>query len=59
VRDNPTLHWTGPASGVVVNWKPVGAVPAIERQSVIPPMRNIARLNVPKGDVRRLMVCQT
>src|SRR5687767_12348580 len=30
-----TLQWTGPASDVLVNWKPVGAVPAIERWSVI------------------------
>ena len=33
---NQTLQWTGPASGVLVKWKSSGAVPAIERRSVIP-----------------------
>jgi hypothetical protein len=28
---NHTLQWTGPASSFLVNWKSVGAVPAIER----------------------------
>jgi hypothetical protein len=37
--NNQTLQWTGPASGVLVIWKPVGAVPAIERWSVIPVVR--------------------
>jgi hypothetical protein len=32
-RDNQTLQWTGPASGVLVDSKSVGAVPAIERWS--------------------------
>jgi hypothetical protein len=35
---NQTLQWTGPALSALVNSKPVGAVPAIERWSVIPPM---------------------
>jgi hypothetical protein len=32
---NQTLQWTGPATSVLVKWQPVGAVPAIERWSVI------------------------
>jgi hypothetical protein len=34
-RDNPTLQWTGPALGVLLDWEQVGAVPTIERRSVI------------------------
>src|SRR4051794_41325770 len=33
---NKPLQWTGPASGVLVKSKPVGAVPAAERRSVMP-----------------------
>src|SRR4051812_32259161 len=32
---NPTLQWTGPASRAPVKLKSVGAVPAIERRSVM------------------------
>jgi hypothetical protein len=36
LRHNQTLQWTGPALRFLVNSKSVGAVPAIERRSVIP-----------------------
>ncbi|HEV7298035.1 MAG TPA: hypothetical protein VGN72_01630 [Tepidisphaeraceae bacterium] len=34
---NQTLQWTGPASGVLIVSKSIGAVPAIERWSVMSP----------------------
>ncbi len=38
---NQTLQWTGPASSVVVYSRSAGAVPAIERWSVIWPRRTL------------------
>jgi hypothetical protein len=32
---NQPLQWTVPALSVLVNWECVGAVPAIERRSVM------------------------
>src|SRR5581483_4903170 len=36
-RANPTLHWTGTASSVLIELNSSGAVPASECQSVMPP----------------------
>jgi hypothetical protein len=35
VHENPPLQWTGPASRVLVIYVSIGAVPAIQRRSVI------------------------
>ena len=41
--NNQTLQWTGPASSVLVDLTSVGAVPVIERRSVIPLQEDVMR----------------